>query len=152
MGHAARANRSKKAMTRRLDFNGDADPDQRRYRLLVDAVVMGGTLANQDGRTKGTMEAIRSQARLLRALKPLSGPDEDQERQHADAGNRAHIPIVSRVLAGGIHIAILNQQEVDTVKDYLPRIPWHGSLSDEISDLYDWLSALPEDKKDDVPT
>ena len=118
--------------------NGDA----MRYRLLVDTIVVGGTVANQQNVTsmKG-LEALRSQARLLRVVKPLG---DGSEAQQDEPLSRARLPAISRVPVQGTHVLTFEQQDIEVLKEYIGKIPWHGSISDAVEDLYDWICGAEE--------
>lgn len=120
-----------------------------RYRLLIDAVVIGGSMQNQSTGSGGqprSMESLRSQARLLGTLKAVAAPDAEQDAMADEQRKRGGFvgPVVSRVLRTGKHRVVLTQQDLEVVRQYIPSISWHATLSEAVCDLHDWLSSLPE--------
>lgn len=151
MGYAARAKERLMAMQRRLQIDGDHDTDRERFRLLYEGFSLGGTLANQEREPK-TFDVRRREARLVRALKAISGERPSTESPVVGSGVRrvcsvCEIPIlasgdrVRELRRGEIHLLCLQQPDFDLVVKYIERTPWNPTFMDVVEDMADWLAS-----------
>jgi len=126
-------------MKRLFEFDGDSEQDKTRFKIIVTAAQVGTMVENQHGRPAGNMETLRSRGRLKRAFASVAGEDAESD---------AKANYVSRNLKPGAQSFSLQQQDVDTLKDFFPKVPWSLMESEDAAEAFDWVSSRPEAPKE----
>ena len=134
-------------MKRVLEFDGDSVRDRMFYRRAVEAYVLGASVAPPGERG---ITQIRTNARLLKALKTLAGRDEDADAVVAAAKNPETVRVVSRILLPEGGRIVLEQADLSVLKSYVERAGWQPHDADDVADLYDWLDSRPEHREEAV--
>lgn len=121
-------------MKRVLTFES-ARQDQKRFELLYQAILIGGASAQPGSR--GGIEVLRREARLLDALDGISIADPDETKGLAGEPGR---------LVQAEAELVLEQPDFELLKKRVEETPWLPKAARDVVDVIDWLSAAPEQK------
>ncbi len=128
-------------MIRVLTFTPD---DTGKYALLQIAIEAGSAALRQKKPDDFTRDVRRSEMRIQRSLRAIGHVPPDVEELKANAIGLT-IDNRKRVLNGGGDVR-LEQPDFKRLNDYVDATPWLQDLSEQITELQDWLEACPQVK------
>jgi len=137
MGHAARANQRRRAVKKRIVFDGAGASD------IFDALWLGfcvgrGLVLNVDEKQAGqSRDARRADLALKRALETSSMP------ALAGADKLPFFGDAQRVVTPGANI-VWDQAQIDKLTAYINRVPWPTDKLDMCEAALDALSQAQE--------
>lgn len=124
-------------MMRVLRFDGDKAAT--RFEFLYEALLAAGASPHKAARTR---EIVRSEARLLEVLEPISVPNDEVGRGCPACGR----PLASamrtlRSFDDNFPSVTIREDDHALLEAYANGMPWLPRASRQAVDLQDWLSA-----------
>jgi len=111
-----------------VELKADAELDQKRFEILYNGFIIGGTLVQQKG-----LPTLRRELSILDKLCSIS--------KDCECGKKIIQEEVQRELTGGSFE--LDKAEFDLLLQYLTSVPWStGKSVRNALETIDWLSAL----------
>lgn len=134
-------------MTRVLTFRADDPKNDKRFEMLESAIHCMG-----DKSEKRSRDVIRSEARMLTALRSISEPKTADGERHVvvcsncganlDAKHNGLDAVRElRVLRPGEQRLELSAEDYKRLDAYLETTPWLPALAEAAVDTWDWFSA-----------
>lgn len=117
-------------MKRELHF--DSPKASLRFDMLRAALLAAG-----DGKAERGPVVIRKEARLQAALDAISEPP-PSDRPQKRVTDQEDVRILRN---HGPQTLVLAQEDFELLQQYAERVQWNPRLSQEVVELWDWLSA-----------
>lgn len=119
-------------MTRTITFNADEARNQKRFEFIIGAMLLGGNHEQQSSR--GSIEVLRREARILNVLDAISDPNPDPQAPKLANNEPARTVRANAVME-------LDQPDFELLRKRLEETPWMPKVARDVVDAVDWLSA-----------